>query len=156
MSAPANPTPLERVNQIERIAEALDRREAPAGPDGQWLAAALRSYLRDAALGVTMEDVMGLSPSRGEPHWTSTARLRARDAAIRAIGGLPSFSKLKITVAAHKIAEIGCHRQNSSRLSRQPVPPAIDTATQELLDEALRTGHRFPKAKQIQSILEIK
>jgi hypothetical protein len=150
------PTPLDRVDQLARIAEALEHGEALDPADGQWLAAALRSYLRDAALDVTVEDAMGLSPSRGEPHWTSTARLRARDAAIRAIGGLPSFSNLKITIAAHKIAEIGCHRQNSGRLARQPAPPVIDAETQELLDEALRTGHRFPKAKQIQSILEIK
>lgn len=148
------PTPLDRVAQLARIADAMERGEVPAADDGQWIASALRCYLADAALGVSMEDAMGLSPSApGEEHWTTTHRRQRRNAAIRKIRSQPLFADLKISEAAREIAALGCRFRHAGRATKKPAPMAIDLETEDLLTEALITGLPFPGQRQIQSIL---
>jgi hypothetical protein len=156
MTGPAM-TPLDRVDQMTRVAAALAKGEAPAPADGAAFAAGWAIYVRDAALGVTLEDALGMSPSdRGQEHWTTTRSRRRRDDAIRALGTQPLFANLKITEAAREIAALGCRYRHAGRATKQAAPLAIDRETEELLTEALCTGQRFPGQKRIQSILEIK
>jgi hypothetical protein len=147
--------PLDRADQLARACEALRRGELLPVADAAWLSEALNRYLNEAATGATLEDTLGLAPTApGEEHWTTTQRRKRRDAAIRAIRGRAPFADFGIKQAAREIAALGCRLQHSGRPS-QPMP-AMDQEIQLLLDEALRTGHRFPGPKQIVNILEIK
>lgn len=149
-------TPLDRIAQLARIAEALERGEAPSGADAAWLSDGLRCYLQDAAAGVSLEDALGISPTApGEEHWTTTQRRNRRNTVIRAIRARPLFSDMGLSSAAKEIAALGCRYRHAGR-AKQLVAKEIDTATEELLREALCTGLPFPGARQIQSILEIK
>jgi hypothetical protein len=150
----AVPSPLDRVDQLARIAEALERGEAPAPADAAAFVAGWAIYVRDAALGVTLEDALGMSPTApGEEHWTTIQRRQRRNTAIRAIRSAPLFADLKISEAAREIAGLACRYRQKGRAIKQDPPLAIDPETEQLLTEAFCTGLPFPGAKQITNIL---
>jgi hypothetical protein len=155
VSASTTPTPLDRVNQIERIAEALERGEAPAASDGQWLAAALRGYVRDAALGVSVEDALGLTPKAGQCTWWRMEALGRRNEAI-------------VDLYRHRFADIGLNKasreivrlvQGAQKPARQSISrrtrEELDPTTGLLIEAVMYSGAPLPAPKQIANILEI-
>lgn len=71
-------------DRLRRIAEA-----APAlGPDGEWLASALRRYLALAPTGGTMDAALGLARDPGHEPWWRTEAQQRRDDLIREIARL--------------------------------------------------------------------
>ena len=147
--------PLDRADMLARVSDSLASGEPLAAADRAWIAEGLRLYMREAALGMSLETALGLAPTaRGEQHWTTTRNRQRRDAAIRALGKAPRFAGLKITQAAAEIAAEARRFQHAGRDATQP-RQTTDPETERLLTEALCTGQRFPGAKQIQSIIEM-
>lgn len=66
------------VDRIRRLAE-----QAPAlGPDGEWLASALKQYLQHAHEGMTLDRALGVASTRHRwPWWRAEQRERERNAA---------------------------------------------------------------------------
>jgi hypothetical protein len=146
-------TPLDRVGQLERIADVLGCGEQPSPDDAAWLADGLLRYSQEAATGMTLEDALGLAPTvPGEEHWTTTQRRRRRNAVIHAIRSRPLFADLKIPEAAREIAALGSRYRQTGRA----IKSTVDPETEKLIADALCTGLPFPGPKQIANILEIK
>ena len=152
------PSPLDRVIQLARIAEALERGEAPAVADGQWIAAALRGYLADAALGVSMEDAMGITAQTGQCAWWRVEARNKRNAALVELHR-HLFADMEIPKAANELARLFHRVRNPTRKAAHgPATDAspLDARTETLINAAMYSGAPFPAPKQIANILEIK
>ena len=151
--------PLERIAQLRRIVEALDRGESLAVADGQWMAAALQGYLADAAMGVSLEAAMGLTAPPGQSTWWRLEALAKRNAAIvdlyRHLFADMGFSKASTEIArvVHRV------RNPPRKTAHAPIAKEggpVDPHTDRLIAAALYSGAPFPAPKQIANILEIK
>lgn len=149
------PTPLDRVAQLDRIAEALERVAAPAAADCQWMAAALRGYLADAAMGVSMEDAFGLTAQSGQCSWWRAKAREKRNAALMELHR-NLFSDMEIPKAANEIARLVHRVLNPPRKTvhgpaSDASPP--DSRTEALINAVMYSGAPFPAPKQIANII---
>lgn len=134
-----------------RHAAGVLRREGSA--DALAVAGDIERYLEDAAIGLTLDIALGVSPAPGQtPWWEREARER-RNAAIRELRE-HCFGDLGITAAARAIEEEARRFQASAwRYDRGREKISGGDERHRLLGEALRTGLPFPGSRQLRTIL---
>jgi hypothetical protein len=126
---------------LRLLSELLALAEAgKLGDDGPLIAAALRRYFEGAPLGVTLDDVFGLTIAPGkEPWWSALARDR-RDDALRRLAAL--FCPLGSIGDRETIvrAELRRYERRWQRVDRHrgEMPPDYSGRPEQWLFEALR------------------
>ncbi len=131
------------IARLRTLAGVLERtRAAP------WFVEALRTYERGAADGVTLDQVLGLTPPPGGDGWWEAEPRARRDAALRAVHR-QHFGDLCITAAAREIGR-RAQRLQLAALRREAEPPQPGDA---LLVDALASGVPIPRPRQLVNIL---
>lgn len=131
------------IARLRKLAGVLERtRAAP------WFAEALRTYEAAAAEGVTLDQVLGLTPPPGGDGWWEAEPRARRDAALRAVHR-QHFGDLCITVAAREIGR-RAQRLHQAKLHDEAEPPQPCDA---LLVDALASGVPIPRTRQLVNIL---
>lgn len=131
------------MRQLRAAAALLEQSESD---DAARVAAAIRLYEREAPLGRSLDDALGLTARGGAgPWWEQECRNR-RDGLIRALRR-EFFSDLGVSSAATEIATLANVRRHAI------APPR--NRQEAMVDAALRTGVKFPGQKRLTAMLGI-
>ena len=139
-------TPDQPLAAVRRLRAAADHLERSGNRELVEIAAAVRRYEREAPLGLSLDDALGLSARGGAGPWWQQERRARRDAMLRDLHRA-YFADLGLEQAAAEIAALASVRQSATT-------PARDERDR-LVDEALRTGIKIPAPQRLVEVLGI-
>jgi hypothetical protein len=141
------------MSAADRLRNAAAALRRDGGADALAVACDIERYLEDAAIGLTLDIALGVSPAPGATPWWETEKRERRNAAIRELRER-YFGNVGITAAARAIEEEARRYQAATwRHDRGREKNASGDERRKLLGAALGTGLPFPGSRQLRTIL---
>lgn len=138
--------PMTSITRLRQIAAAASAGQSIAPEDAAWLGAAIGRYLDAAALGLSLEDVFGITPAAGQSSWWRVEARERRNAALRELRER-HFGSLDIPKAAREIGHL------VRQVSREP-GASSDPDVARLAGQAASAGAAMLGVRQIANVLK--